>query len=272
MALDMSGEFLTTLLAQATPNTAPIDTYSNPTETWTSTIAFWVGCGCLAAAACVFGLGFRSAKRENWEEFYLNNFIITSWASLAYMAMAIHQGELDLPGHQITGGDSSRHVYWARYADWVVTTPLILYDLMKLSGVRPTVKKAVIYADIAMIITGFIAAVSPYGQRMIWYIVSCMFEVAIFVLLLGPVMKSARRQDPTVTKLFTQALGIFSVFFWLYPVVWILGSKGFGIYGTDIETILILCLDLTAKVFYGFYLVRDREVLQRVGELSQVEA
>ncbi len=271
MALDMSGHFLTILLAQTGPHTAPIDTSLNPTETLTADIAFWVGCGLLAATACIFGLGFRSAKREKWEEFYLNNFIITSWAACSYLAMALHQGELDLPGEQITGGTQPRHVYWARYADWVVTTPIILYDLTKLSGVRPIVQRAIIYSDIAMIISGFIAAVSPYGQRMVWYIVSCMFEVAIFVLLLGPVLKSARRQYPTVSKLFTQALGIFSVFFWLYPVVWILGSKGFGVYGSTIETILTLCLDITAKVFYGFYLTRDREILQRVGELTQVE-
>jgi len=263
MALDIAGQFFIV----AHPSIELLD----PTEKRIEVIAFWVGCGLLAAGAVIYGLGFRSAKRESWEEFYLNNFVICSWASCAYLAMAMHLGELTIPGDQILGGDAPRHIYWARYADWVVTTPIILYDLTKLSGVRPTVKKAIIFSDIAMIITGLIAALSPYNQRMVWYIVSCMFEVGIFVLLLGPVWTSARRQYHTVSKLFTQALIIFSVFFWLYPVVWILGNKGFGIYGSGIETVLILCLDVTAKVFYGLYLTRDREVLQRVGELSQLE-
>jgi len=266
MALDMTWQFL-----MAVDTGYSGSEYLNPTESFTSVVVFWVGCGLLATGAVIYGLGFRSAKREAWEEFYLNNFIICSWAACSYLAMAMHLGSLDFPTQQILGGEHSRHIYWARYADWVVTTPIILYDLTKLSGIRPTVKKAIIYSDIAMIITGLIAALSPFNQRMVWYIVSCMFEVGIFVLLLGPVWTSARRQHHTVSKLFTQALVFFSCFFWLYPVVWILGYKGFGIYGDDVETFLTMCLDVTAKVFYGLYLVRDREVLQRVGELSRLE-
>jgi bacteriorhodopsin len=261
MSLNLSGELLVTFQTAGR--------FLNPTESSTETVAFWVGCGLLAAGAVIFGLGFRSAKRESWEEFYLNNFIICSWASCAYLAMAMHLGEYTLPA---AGPDPERHIYWARYVDWLVTTPIIIYDLTKLSGVRPTVKKAAMFSDVAMILTGLFAAFSPHDQRMVWYIVSCLFEVAIFLLLLGPVWTSARRQHHTVNKLFTQALGIFSVFFWLYPVVWILGLKGFGIYGPALETVFILCLDVTAKVFYGLYLTRDREVLQRVGELSHLES
>jgi bacteriorhodopsin len=264
MSISWSGEFL--MVAQTAATTT--GEYLNPTEKTMSVIAFWVGCAVLAGGACIFGLGFRSAKREYWEEFYLNNFIICSWASCAYLAMAMHLGEITLPA---TAADPERHIYWARYADWLVTTPIIIYDLTKLSGVRPTIKKAAMFSDVAMILTGFFAALSPFNQRMVWYIVSCLFEVAIFILLLGPAWRSARRHHE-VNRIFTQALGIFSVFFWLYPVVWILGNKGFGIYGSGIETVLILCLDITAKVFYGLYLTRDREVLQRAGELSQLEA
>ncbi len=261
MSLVLSGKFLIVLQTSGE--------FLNPTESSMEQIAFWIGCGLLAVGACIYGLGFRSAKRESWEEFYLNNFIICSWASCAYLAMAMHLGEITLPATTV---DPERHIYWARYADWLITTPIIIYDLTKLSGVRPTVQKAAMYADVAMILTGIFAALSPHDQRMVWYIVSCLFEVAIFVLLLGPVWTSARRQHHTVSKLYTQALGIFSVFFWLYPVVWILGLKGFGLYGPALETVFILCLDVFAKVFYGLYLTRDREVLQRVGELSRLEA
>lgn len=261
MSLTLSGEFF--MVFQTAGE------HLNPNESSMEQIAFWIGCGLLTIGAVIFGLGFRSAKREYWEEFYLNNFVICSWAACAYLAMAMHLGEITLPA---TATDPERHIYWARYADWLVTTPIIIYDLTKLSGVRPTIKKAAMYSDVAMILTGTFAALAPHDQRMVWYIVSCLFEVAIFVLLLGPAWTSARRQHHTVSKLFTQALGIFSVFFWLYPVVWILGLKGFGLYGPDLETIFIVCLDVTAKVFYGLYLVRDREVLQRVGELSELEA
>lgn len=260
MSLSLSGEFLMVFQTGGQ--------FLNPTESSTEVIAFWIGCGLLAIGACIYGLGYRSAKQEYWEEFYLNNFIICSWASCSYLAMAMHLGEITLPA---TAFDPERHIYWARYADWLVTTPIIIYDLTKLSGVRSTVKKAAMYADVAMILTGVFAALAPHDQRMVWYIVSCLFEVAIFVLLLGPAWTSARRHY-AVNGLFTQALSIFSVFFWLYPIVWILGKKGFGLYDAAVETVLILCLDVFAKVFYGLYLTRDREILQRVGELSELEA
>lgn len=243
--------------------------FLNPTETPTETTAFWIGCFLLAGGACIYGLGFRSAKREAWEDFYLNNFVICSWASCAYLAMAMHLGEWTLPA---TAVDAERHIYWARYCDWLVTTPIIIYDLTKLSGARPTLRRAAIFADVAMILTGIIAAFSPHDQRMVWYIVSCLFELAIFVLLLGPILATARKQHRTVSKLFTQALTFFSIFFWLYPVVWILGSKGFTLYGPAAETVLIVCLDVTAKVVYGLYLARNREKLQRLGELSELDA
>jgi bacteriorhodopsin len=51
-----------------------------------------------------------------------------------------------------------------------------------------------------------------------------------------------------------------------------LGLKGFAVYGSGIETVLILCLDITAKAIYGLYLVRTRERLQRAGELAELEA
>ncbi|MDF5729525.1 MAG: bacteriorhodopsin [Rhizonema sp. PD38] len=144
MSLSLPGEFLMVFQTDGK--------LLNPAESSTEVIAFWVGCFLLAGGACIYGLGFRSAKREHWEEFYLNNFMICSWAACAYLAMAMHLGEITLPA---TGVDTERHIYWARYADWLFTTPIIIYDLTKLSGVRSTVKKAAMYADIDMIFAGF---------------------------------------------------------------------------------------------------------------------
>jgi bacteriorhodopsin len=235
-----------------------------------SQISFWVGCGVLSLGSLIFGSGAWTAKRQSWEEFYIVHFTITMVAACAYLAMAMHQGEITLPNDPANAAAGVRHIYWARYTDWTITTPLILFSLCRIAKVRPTMIAGIIISDILMIETGLIAAFSPSPERYVWYIVSCLFEVAIFVILLGPVWTSARRQHYTVNNLFGTALVVFSCFFWAYPIVWILGQKGFGVYGSGVESLIIMILDIIAKVFFGLLLLRDREALQRTGELSRV--
>jgi bacteriorhodopsin len=53
-------------------------------------------------------------------------------------------------------------LYWARYADWLFTTPLLLLDLALLADVdRPTIG-ALVGVDVLMIVTGFAGAVVSY--------------------------------------------------------------------------------------------------------------
>jgi bacteriorhodopsin len=54
-----------------------------------------------------------------------------------------------------------REVYWARYVDWLLTTPLLLVDLGLLAGLNGASLFSVIIADIIMILGGLFAALSP---------------------------------------------------------------------------------------------------------------
>jgi bacteriorhodopsin len=180
-------------------------------------------------------------------------------ACLAYLGMAMNQGTYDI-------GD--RTVYWARYLDWFITTPLILFSLTRLSGVRATMIAGAIIANQFMIGTGFVATMSTGSQKWVWYIVSCAFMLAIYAILLGPVFNASRRMHHQVHNLFTTAIAIFGTYYLAYPIVWILGEKGFGIYGVPLETFLIMILDIIAKVVYAFVLLRDQEALDKRSELE----
>lgn len=52
----------------------------------------------------------------------------------------------------------------------------------------------------------------------------------------------------------------FTAYYVAYPIVWILGGKGVGLYGTSWETLLFALLDITAKVIYAYVLLKDKEV------------
>jgi len=45
-----------------------------------------------------------------------------------------------------------RPIYWARYVDWAITTPLILLDLTVLAGLPGAEILLAIFADVTMIL------------------------------------------------------------------------------------------------------------------------
>lgn len=45
-----------------------------------------------------------------------------------------------------------RPIYWARYVDWAITTPLVLVDLTVLAGLPGAEILLALFADVAMIL------------------------------------------------------------------------------------------------------------------------
>lgn len=64
------------------------------------------------------------------------------WSFHFYSAF-VHEGHADL---------IRRQIYWARYIDWAITSPLILLDLTLLAGLPGAQILFVIVTDVAMIL------------------------------------------------------------------------------------------------------------------------
>ena len=118
-------------------------------------------------------LGARAIAHRHREgmEYSMVSFFVCLWAACMYLAMVL--------GHTSYAEINGEVVYWGRYIDWIVTTPLLLLDLGTLSGARKKLVAAVIGADIFMIVTGVIASLTAPPENYIWYIISC----GAFVLL-----------------------------------------------------------------------------------------
>jgi bacteriorhodopsin len=80
---------------------------------------------------------------------------ITTAAAISYFAMATHNGRalVHAPGHHAT-----REIFWARYADWAITTPLLLLDLALFAGLSFLDIGFLVVADMGMILTGLFGA------------------------------------------------------------------------------------------------------------------
>lgn len=105
--------------------------------------------------------------------------MITVIAAISYFAMATGMG---VSYHHIRVREQHNHVpdtykhiyrqvYWARYVDWALTTPLLLLDLSLLANLSGAHILIAVLSDVIMILTGLFAAFGREhnGSKWGWY-------------------------------------------------------------------------------------------------------
>jgi len=240
----------------------------------TEGVFLWIG-----TAGMLLGMLYFIAKGwgeddSRMQEFYIITTFIPAIAFVSYLSMALGYGVVEIPNHEDA-------IYWARYADWLFTTPLLLVDLALLAGAGRNTIATLVGLDIAMIITGLVGAMngeaaaglSVEAIRLIWWGVSTGFFLVLLYFLLGTLSDIADDAPQEVRELFGTLRNLTVVLWAAYPVVWIVGSEGLGLVGLYPETAAFMVLDLSAKVGFGIILLRSRQTLQSaVGARSAAEA
>ncbi len=75
-----------------------------------------------------------------------------------------------------------------------------------------------------------------------------------------------------VVRVFNTLAGLTIVLWAFYPVVFLLGSEGFGAVGLTTEIFIFMVLDLLAKVGFGFLLLTSRDALSDLTGGGQMQA
>ncbi|KAI4247101.1 MAG: hypothetical protein LQ352_006224 [Teloschistes flavicans] len=195
--------------------------------------------------------------------FHILTAFITTFATLSYYAMAVGDGvgqNKILIKHSVkhfpdTYDTIYREVYWARYVDWSVTTPLLLLDLCFLAGLSGASILVAVVADLIMILTGLFAAfqvddASKWG----WYAMACIAYLVVVYQLAINGRETAKAKD-NKTATFFAAIGGFTFLLWtIYPIIWGIadGSRKIDV---DAEIIAYAVLDILAKPVFGFWLL-----------------
>jgi len=143
---------------------------------------------------------------------------MTTVVFLSYFAMATGDG-ISLKKIPKSKQIFYREVYWARYVDWSISTPLLLLDLTLLAGLAGANITVAIIADVIMMLTGLFAAFSEsHGQKWGWYTIACIAYLTIVYQLVYNGRYAVAGKD-SKTKAFYGAIGGFTLIVWtVYPM------------------------------------------------------
>jgi len=223
----------------------------------------WVVFVIMVIASAVFtGMAWRVPVTKRL--YHVITTLITIFAAISYFAMAtghgvsnnhikIREQHDNVPD---TYHEVYRQVFWARYIDWSLTTPLLLLDLSLLAGLNGANILMAVIADIIMILTGLFAAFGSEGtpQKWGWYTIACIaYLVVIWHLAIHGRAQAAAKSDKVASFFF--AIAGFTLVVWTaYPIVWGIadGSRKMSV---DSEIIAYAVLDVLAKPIFGLWLL-----------------
>lgn len=230
--------------------------------------ALWVVCVLMALASIAF---FVMAARVPVQKrlFHVITAFITSIAFISYFAMATGDG---LSWHTSVAHTTKsgvvedvvkRQVFYARYVDWALTTPLLLLDLALLAGLNGSDIIITIFADVVMVLTGLFAAFgSTPTQVWGWYTIACLAFLGI-VWQIGFKGRHAVANKDAKTKAFVGGISLFTLVLWTaYPIVWGV-ADGARLVNVDTEIIAYAVLDVLAKPVFGFWLLLTHDAMSR---------
>lgn len=228
------------------------------------TVQLWLWIGTIGMAIGMVLLFFPMQKNKTISEEgdSIAHFLVPLIAMTLYLLMALGHGSVVLP--------SGRVFLYARYIDWVITTPLLLLSLITgaLKGhtrKRGALIAGLIVSDVYMIVTGLVAGWTDDPTLKWWfYALSCLSFVAIYALLWGP-FKVLSQTSPD-GALYRKKAAALSLIWFAYPIVFLIGQEGFRILSPVVDAALFTILDVTAKVAYGLWAV---SMVQHTGNVDE---
>ncbi|KAI9050445.1 hypothetical protein LZ554_005609 [Drepanopeziza brunnea f. sp. 'monogermtubi'] len=242
---------------KANPNIFLYPAASDINITTRGSDVYWAVCAVMAAST----LGFMGASfvvpRHN-RIFYYITAGITLVASIAYFTMAANLGYAAIPVEFIRSDPKVagfyREIFYVRYIDWVVTTPLLLLDVLLTAGLPwPTILYTLLIDEV-MIVTGLVGALvaSSYKWGYFVFAMVALFFLAYQVLYVGK--NHAYGINSSVGRTY-MLCGGWTMFLWfLYPIAWGL-SEGGNVISGDSEAVFYSILDVLAKPVFGLILI-----------------
>jgi sensory rhodopsin len=179
--------------------------------------------------------------------------LIPGFAALMYLFMGLGIGTTTFQGYQVP---------LARYADWLVTTPVLVGYTAYVAGMSRKAILGVVLADALMIVIGAAAVVLSSTAQWVAFGLSGACHLTLLFALYGPILTSAWNQPPARRRLGRLLVNHVGLLWLVYPVVWVFGP-GLQLVSTTAVAIMIAYADVVAKVPYVYFLYRARGVFAK---------
>ncbi|KAL1866682.1 hypothetical protein Daus18300_006626 [Diaporthe australafricana] len=220
---------------------------------------YFTVCAVMGVSTLAF-MGLAFTKPQTHRLFHYITAGITAVACIAYWSMASDLGQAPIiaefarPGRAAVAAAGTREMFYVRYIDWFVTTPLLLTDLLLTAGLPWPTILITLLADEIMIVCGLVGALTQTSYKWGYFAfgTAALFFVAYELVIDG--RRHANALGGSVKSTFMQC-GVLTLFLWfLYPIAWGL-SEGGNVIHPDSEAIFYGILDILAKPVFGFLLI-----------------
>ncbi|KAF4458565.1 hypothetical protein FALBO_14704 [Fusarium albosuccineum] len=208
------------------------------------------------ATVAFIGLGMRKPRTDRI--FHYITAAITMAAAISYFSMASNLGWTPIAvqfrrrNHRVAG--VYREIFYVRYIDWFITTPLLLMDLLLTAGMPWPTVLWVILVDWVMIVTGLVGALVKSSYKWGYFAFGCAALAYIVYQLAWEARIHANRIGNDVGRVFL-ACGTLTLVVWIcYPIAWGV-CEGGNIISPDSEAVFYGILDLLAKPVFGTMLL-----------------
>jgi bacteriorhodopsin len=218
---------------------------------------YWTVCAIMTVATIAF-IGHSFTKPRTHRIFHYITSSITMVAAIAYFSMAANLGwtpidvEFRRSNPRVAG--VNREIFYVRYIDWVITTPLLLMDLLLTAGMPWPTVMWVILVDLVMIITGLVGALVKSSYKWGYFTFGCAALLYIVYQLAWEARIHANHIGSDVGRTFLSCGTLTLVLWCVYPIAWGV-CEGANIISPDSEAIFYGILDLLAKPVFGALLL-----------------
>jgi bacteriorhodopsin len=148
-----------------------------------------------------------------------------------------------------------------RYADWLITVPLLVIELLIVLGVANEVRKGLmrklVPATALMIALGYPGEVSSdNGTKWLWWVLAMIPFVYILWVLYGQLQAASSRESGAVAGAIKNATVVLLVTWCVYPIAYL-----FPVFDANSEGLEVLrqvgytFADITAKALYGLMIL-----------------
>eukprot|EP00935_MAST-01C_sp_MAST-1C-sp1_P000516 g516.t1 len=214
--------------------------------------AVQIGWGCMFFAACYSIYCAYAYGKKGSRMVYFLAAMTCFIATLAYMCLAYPLGVYNMP---------TREFYYVRYIDWVLTTPIMLYELAVIAGASNDEICWLTGVDIVMIVAGCIGGFIDSDEKYaFWGFGMIAFVPIMYYLLVGFQTRVKATGSAELQHLYSVTSRITALFWACYPLVW-WAAEGEGLMSADTEAVVYTILDVVSKAVWAVYICRSSDAI-----------